>query len=253
VAADGENGRVIESGKTQIAVRVVTAMAAQLTGVVDPGLGLLAAGAKEIADPALIGLGESVKQAYQRRVWRLWRVSCDESGLEPETLGERLARDEPALSLTAETVEAAIRTAVPEKIGALGRVLANAAHDNAKVDAERLVVRALAQIEAPHIGLLDLLAGEPPAKVVQGHEARALGWTPDEIADRLPGHTGVLDPLLVALQSSGLIEAVGSVTTWDGSPFADQQWTATTFGRLCLQRLYDANSCANSDVARRSF
>lgn len=247
LAVTGQNGRVIESGKTQIALRVATAIAAQLTGVVDPGLGLLAAGAKEIVDPALAGLGENIKQAHRRRIRRLWQAGCAESGLEPETLGERLARDEPALSLTAETVEAAIRTAVPEKIGALGRVLANAAHDTAKVDEELLVVRALAQIEAPHISLLALLAGEPPFKAVQGHEARALGWTPDQIANRLPGHTEVLDPLLVTLQSSGLIKAGGSDTTWDGSLFADQQWTATRFGRLCLQRLDDARGCANSD------
>ncbi|WP_157744729.1 hypothetical protein [Micromonospora viridifaciens] len=247
VAADGENGRVIETDKTELALRATTAIAAGLAGAVDPSLGLLAAGAKEIVDPALAGLGEKIRQAHRRRLGRLWQAGCDESGLEPETLGERLARDEPALLLTAEAVEASIRTAVPEKIGALGRVLANAVHDTAKVDEELLVVRALAQIEAPHISLLALLADEPPLKVVQGHEARVLGWTPDQIASRLPGHSEVLDPLLVTLQSSGLIEAAGSDTTWDGSRLGDQEWAATRFGRLCLQRLDDARGRANLD------
>src|SRR2546421_1861398 len=91
------------------------------------------------------------------------------------------------------------------------RLLAVAALDDARVDAERLVVAALAALEAPHIRLLHLLAGAPPVRIMQGHEVRSLGWSREEIADRLPGLAEVLDPLVVALTGTALIENVGTV------------------------------------------
>ena len=121
-----------------------------------------------------------------------------------------------------------------------------AALDDARVDAERLVVAALAALEAPHIRLLHLLAEAPPVKIMQGHEVRSLGWSREEIADRLPGLAEVLDPLVVALTGTALIEnggtvaGPGTITALPSSHETQRLWTATHFGRLCLQRLSDA-------------
>jgi len=239
------NDRVSEPGKAEMLVRVATAMAAQAGGMLDPILGVALAGAKEVIDPVVLAAARRVESAYRARASSVWQVACGESGLEPDDLVARLARDQPTLSLAAEAVEAGMRTAVPEKIVALGRVLAQAALDDAKVDAERLVVAALAALEAPHIRLLHLLAEAPPVRIMQGHEARSLGWRGDEIADRLPGLAEVLDPLVATLTGTALIENVGTVTapgTITAPPSSHQTqplWTATHCGRLCLQRLND--------------
>ena len=71
--------------------------------------------------------------------------------------------------------------------------------------------RGAGRAGAPHVRLLHLLAEAPPVRIMQGYEVRSLGWSREEIADRLPGLAEVLDPLVATLTGTALIENVGTV------------------------------------------
>jgi hypothetical protein len=64
------------------------------------------------------------------------------------------------LNLLFEMVEAATRTNLDEKIQLLGKVLANAASstDAAVIDQQALLLKALAELKAPHVEILKIIA-----------------------------------------------------------------------------------------------
>src|SRR5881227_2926906 len=62
-------------------------------------LGIALAGAKEVIDPVVLAAARRVESAYHARASSVWQFACGESGLEPDDLVARLARDQPTLSL----------------------------------------------------------------------------------------------------------------------------------------------------------
>jgi hypothetical protein len=74
---------------------------------------------------------------------------------------EKAVADERCEELLARTLTVAQDTDLRDKRRALGRVLASGiAGDDAKIDDELLFVRAVADIDTPHIRLLARMAGE---------------------------------------------------------------------------------------------
>lgn len=238
-------------------VRAVTSAGVQAVGVVSPGWGIAAAAGKEMLDPLLTRLAarvltrvaERVDGARLRKVAEVLHIGSERSGLDPDSLVDRVGRDDTGDLLLTETLEAAVRTAHEAKIAALGQVLANAASDGARVDEERIVVAALAQLEAPHIQVLAVIAQLPPIVVMQGQPVSRRGWTRTSIGNHLPGHIDVLDPVLAVLSSTGLVAQVDlgqqPASVLGPRPrgpmsASDSIWALTGFGQLCLERLQAA-------------
>jgi hypothetical protein len=78
----------------------------------------------------------------------------------PEELGERMGRSQRTRLLTATAAESAAKTAWPQKVRALGRVLADGliADDEAKIDIAQIALTAMTDLERLHLMVLDLLA-----------------------------------------------------------------------------------------------
>jgi hypothetical protein len=143
--------------------------------------------------------------------------------------------------LAARALAAAAAATTDAKIRALGRALASGvlAADEATVDAEMLVVDALARLEAAHVRVLDLVSAtcQPQRNGVM-YRSADLAWTPDLIRAKYPQIGDALEPVLATLTSLHAIRDVG---------VGSQGWTpdrptysGTTFGRVLLTRLREA-------------
>ncbi|MCU1592168.1 MAG: hypothetical protein JWP11_3424 [Frankiales bacterium] len=173
--------------------------------------------------------------------------AAQQLGTDLDDIAQRAVTDPARLELLARVLEAAGRSPLPEKIPALGQVLAQgitAGADAAQVDEALLLATALDTIEAPHAQVLDVLSfgarsdtGAPPA-------TRRGGMFPGVIAARLPGHARLLDSLLHALQGQGLVEDVGTPKVVTPAPRggvktepAKPQWRLTDLGWSCIDLL----------------
>lgn len=111
-----------------------------------------------------------------------------------EELQEQLLRSERTRILNITAVNAAAGTAWPPKVVALGRVLAGGikAEDEALIDLHNLALAAMADMERPHVVLLDLLARYEPKAVWQ------VGWkaVPHRIPSLVPTYISGGGPLI---------------------------------------------------------
>ena len=94
----------------------------------------------------------------------------------PEDLVHDALTDPEAQAIFADALHAAARTFSARKVRGLAVALANGlADDKARIDESHLIIRALADLEEPHIRLLSQIADSQAS------------FTVDEIADQLPG------------------------------------------------------------------
>jgi hypothetical protein len=145
---------------------------------------------------------------------------------------ERLVTDsERTRLLTGVMLSAASRTVWDGKLRTLGRSLASGllATDEAIIDCEQMIMAAIADLEAPHLSLLDLLVSYTPIRRVGQQEpekieiptysyyfsshlppeeqrwaARDREWTVEQIGFARPRLVTVLSSLLGTLQGHGL-------------------------------------------------
>jgi hypothetical protein len=139
----------------------------------------------------------------------------------PEALADLASKSDQTRLLTAMAVDAAARTAWPARVVALGRVLAAGliAEDEAKIDEQQLALSAMADMERPHVNLLDLLvnrvpewtgpvswAAEPYARpsAPLGWQVGQRRWTVLQIVSARPSLSPVVTSLLGTLQRHGL-------------------------------------------------
>lgn len=132
---------------------------------------------------------------HQRRGWLAARECgpgrcAREAGGEPEELDALIRTSERTRLQAGIAISAATRTGWPAKVRALGRALASGllAEDDAQIDSEMLILAAMADIEAPHLSLLELLADRVPPRWV-GDEPIA---HPRRTKERTVGSYGVM-------------------------------------------------------------
>ncbi|MCC2333426.1 hypothetical protein [Cellulomonas wangsupingiae] len=185
-----------------------------------------------------------------------------------------LACESPAKEiLTGIALNAGASTAMQGKIRALGMVLGRAlkSDDDALVDESALMVAALADVEVPHVRLLDTMARPfnakyPPndpegwsfiGRFAPKWERRRLDW-------KLPQYGVAMDGVLAALERHGLIAEVAT----DVKGYLEDQerraknalypigatnpapsWKVTEFGASLLAVLYEAGEpCVGQDA-----
>jgi hypothetical protein len=145
-------------------------------------------------------------------------------GSGPEELVELTGKSEHTRLMTALAVDSAARTAWPPKVMALGKVLAAGliGDDEATIDQAGLALAAMADMERPHVSLLELLVRWEPGRVVGGPKferyrtpRRLVGgeppwsagyrrWTLESIAKARPQLRPALTGLMGTLQHHGL-------------------------------------------------
>lgn len=172
----------------------------------------------ELAAKAWRELGERRASS----VGRLVEQASDACGQDPEVMLSDAAANEGTAQLLLDAMAAASETLLEWKVDALGKALAGGlAHDSARVDEERLVVRALADLEPPHVRALSLLARARKPLTMRTIEAN-VGLT----------DAGAVMPVLVR---HGLAEEPRKegLTVGDGPV----TWETTRFGRRVLKYL----------------
>jgi hypothetical protein len=119
--------------------------------------------------PLLVPVAEEIFREVgmdgRRRSGEALAATCEASGLSAKETTRRALSNEKSRLLSATAIVAATHTAWEDKVRTLGRSLASGllAADDAEVDSEQLIMAAIADMEAPHLALLDLLVDwQPP-------------------------------------------------------------------------------------------
>lgn len=152
------------------------------------------------------------------------------TGSTPEEFADQIRQDEHRRLLGGIAFSAGSRTRNKKKIRGLGRALADGvlAEDDAKIDEAHLILRAIDDLEAPHIAVLDRLVNYRPGVYAGDQEYRASSrledgprdswlpkarpsWTVHEFDRANPGLRGSIPSLLGTLQRHGLAVDVQDV------------------------------------------
>jgi hypothetical protein len=124
--------------------------------------------------PLLVPVAEEIFREVgmdgRRRSGEALAAACEASGLSAEETVRRALGNEKSRLLSATAIVAATHTAWEDKVRTLGRSLASGllAADDAEVDSEQLIMAAIADMEGPHLALLDLLVAWRPPQLEEG-------------------------------------------------------------------------------------
>lgn len=196
--------------------RLLGAMGGMVTH--DPVLGpVVATTSVPWIEPWVRRVGDELSKDGRRRQALMLAEGADSVGLEVEALAESAGRTEGTRLLAGFALDAAQRTTYEAKVRALGRALAaGVTADDTKIDEQTLIVSALADLEVPHVVVLDLLVNRSPQRVdvrdlfqpLQSALAsrRDLGapWTIPQLAHAREGIGPAIDALLGPLMRHGL-------------------------------------------------
>jgi hypothetical protein len=208
--------------------RAGAAAAGALLGAVAGGPAGVIAGAAlgPLLEPYAQKVWEKLSAGARRRAGEVLASACDAGIPQDELLGRINATDRTQL-LAGYALSAASRTAWEDKVRTLGRSLASGllADDDAQIDTEQLVISAIADIEAPHLALLEFLVCWEPGRDVSrppidgpldtpaySHGLPSTGkwivqnraWTTRQIREQRPRLAPVAPSLLGTLQRHGL-------------------------------------------------
>ncbi len=203
--------------------RAGAAAAGALLGEVVAGPVGIAAGAAlgHILEPVAAQIWDELSAGGRRRAGETLAAACEVLDCDAGKLEDRITASERTLLMAGVCISAATRTVWPAKVRALGRALASGllAEDEATIDVEQLIIAAMADLEAPHLSMLELLACRVPPRFVgdeqiahprQNEHGITLprhGWTQRQIGFYRPSLAPVAHSLLGTLQRHGLVAA----------------------------------------------
>jgi hypothetical protein len=163
----------------------------------------------------------------EQRVTQMLGSAAEELGCEePDQLGDMISKSERTRLLAITAMDGAIETAWPPRVVAIGRALAAGliATDDAMVDVEQMALGAMADMEALHVSLLELLAcwvpGNPARRGEKmrkyegppAHPAQVPNWEPGtrrwntlQMYAARPQLRPVLTSLIGTLERHGLV------------------------------------------------
>lgn len=204
-----------------------TAGGALVSAVIAGPVGLIVGAALgPLLEPLAQKVWDKLSARGQKRMGEALSAACD-AGIPPEELEERINASDRTQLLAGYALAAATRTAWDDKVRTLGRSLASGllANDDAQIDTEQLIVAAIADIEGPHLVLLEFLTcwqtgrtfGGPlidgPLDIPAYSRARSpdgqwqagyRAWTIRQIRSARPRLAPVIPSLLGTLQRHGL-------------------------------------------------
>ena len=142
------------------------------------------------ATPPTTRMAELMVGEWRRKARVVTESALGASGLDPEDLGEALTGDPGLIALTQKVFEAAAVSGNEQKLRGLGELLGRAAaNPGDRLDEAQVLVAALADLEGPHLLVLDVLTQQAPGKWATGS---LIGWTPMQVRARVS-----LDPEFV--------------------------------------------------------
>lgn len=199
------------------------------------------------ATPPLVDLvgraWDELRGRRERNVVAVVGGASGHTGLTPDDFIDVALNDANLSRLLHGALRAAAETLDRQKIEALARCLANGVTDDARVDKEGLIIRALSDLDPVHIRVLAKLESSAMT-------AERLTWF-------LRGDLSVRDALteldvsgavLAVLERHGLVTSAqrqrgGRGGVYDRGPQFETEHLCSEFGRECLERLgYETRS-----------
>lgn len=202
-----------------------------------------AAAAAPLVSQGLAYAGAIVRQRWRRNAEEMLAEAAHTAELEDDQLLERLLASPARQELLASALEAAAHATLQEKVKALGQALADGAlADDDQVDHELLFVRAMVDLEAPHVRVLHLL-DTPSVPAAPSYRAPLA----ERQLSKAPGIGDALGPVLAVLERWGAVEKKAAVDIDQlnqdlglGTPVPfrrETKWEITPFGQNLLRRL----------------
>lgn len=150
----------------------------------------------------LKGVGTQLQKHQERNIQLLLSIGQQEAGLSPEEFLQALTSSDELLLPFVAACDAARRTAMDDKVKALGRAIANLAADDALVDESAIWINIFSQVEAPHVRMIKALSETDPE-----HPGYARYWKKHELREKC-GLTATVSVLISTLTSLGLIREI---------------------------------------------
>lgn len=185
---------------------------------------------------------EVVQELSERRLnsaAHFMQSAADHLEVNPDVVIERARTSSSKLELLGEAVFAASYTLNEQKIAALAKAVANGLrHDDARVDHERLIVSALAQLDEPHIKVL---------LRVHDYDGRLRRPRPTSyLVESVPGmEPGTAALILFALERRDLVlkkeEEVPHGEARSSQQRSRTTWIVSAFGEECIRYLTDTH------------
>jgi hypothetical protein len=171
----------------------------------------------------VMGVGAELSKSVRKRQTDVlfWAIR---EGIPVDEMEARINASKRTELLTGVALDAAARTAWEDKVRTLGRSLAAGllADDDATIDTEQMIIAAIADMEAPHLAMLDLLVRWMPLRSRVGSGVTALdipaysleygpwrvrdrAWSHDQITYIRPRLAPIVPTLLGTLQRHGLV------------------------------------------------
>lgn len=218
-----------------------------------------------VASKATLALTrKAADELSERRIHsaaRMVEEAAEVRGSSPQDLIDEVMQHPDTAQLLADALQAAADTFDRRKVSALARALANgAATDGTRVDSERLMIRALADLDPAHIRLLQLLRRQVGREAWTGRRLMTVSST-DAEGNLVPMLNGDVDELMPVILRHGLakedadarwagqVEALTDFIAAQAESFPprnlpdpeEPEWVLTDFGRRALDYLRAAN------------
>jgi len=224
-----------EEGGRELAIRTVVAVLAAGAGLLGPDAGAAATAFTPTMEVALTQVAGVVRRRRFRHAAETVVDASEASGCSVEELLGQAVSDDRRHELLSRALGVAQDAALRDKRRALGRALAAGIEgDDAQIDDELLFIRAVADVDVPHIKLLKVLSEDQPLKGQLSGSVFHGGWSLATVAARHPEFGGALPALVWTLESHSLIQTVRSAT-----PTTAVAYAITSAGRQLLDRLAD--------------
>jgi hypothetical protein len=219
----------------ELATRTSAAALTGLASLLGPDAAFVATTLQPVTETVLLDVARKIRQRWNRNSAEMLDDAAKAAGESPENLLLRAVADDGRHELLARAVGIAQDAALRDKRRALGRALAaGIAGDDAQLDDELMFMRAVADLDAPHIRLLALMASRRPMPGKDSGSVFHAGWSPATLAVRDPGLGDAVLALIWTLEAHGLIHSATSSTPWLSSREA---YNVTQAGLLMLERL----------------
>lgn len=200
-------------------------------GLIDPRLRNVLRVALSDRGDALADLIESIFIKKRDRARSMLDDAARMAGVDVASLVHHLAETERRLALLEDAVRQAQTTYSEDKRGALAKVVALGARDDARLDYAELLLAMLDGLEAPHVKALQVIA-EPYEHDDSGAVGRG-GWTNQDLVAALPGLQEAIDLIVVNLESRGFIRnsaagtwgGIEGMVMWNSTPAGDAVMT----------------------------
>lgn len=169
-----------------------------------PAGAVVGGAAGPVVSAAVSKLLDRVVPARRRRADRMAAGAARRADMTADELVDRLSENERKLLLAAAALTAASNTDLEAKLAALAEALAEGAltEDESRLELESLFVAAVADIERPHLRVVQAMRPEGPAAV----GARRARFTAAELSQQLPDIASMVGPALATLERHGVVE-----------------------------------------------